>query len=379
MPEIAEVAVIVSQLQSIKKQKLTAVTVLGGKYINNPFNISITFPTILHSVKHLGKTIIFTFDNNEVIIVGLGMTGRFSYDEEKHSHIKFSFDKPLYFVDSRCFGILSSDMSRITSLAPSIINTPHIYQNNIITEEDFITRGKILFSKRNICTVLMDQRSLTSGVGNYMLSEALYIARINPWISFVSDQNLKLLYKALVKIGNTSLNLGGVSVKTYKDVDGNKGSGKNQLSVYMKKYDSFGNSVVQKKGPHGRTIHYVHELQKPEFRVLMSGYRHFNCPVITKLGLMQTIEDDCQMVLLHGNCAGADITASLEAKKLGWKIEVYNADWNKGHSAGPIRNQYMMEQKPDYGLLFLSDNSKGTKNMMRRMDKNDLNYILMKI
>lgn len=69
---------------------------------------------------------------------------------------------------------------------------------------------------------------------------------------------------------------------------------------------------------------------------------------------------------------GADGYAYQIAIEMGIPYIICNADWDKyGNKAGPIRNQAMLEERPDYALAF-HDNlsySKGTKDMVERLKK----------
>ena len=71
--------------------------------------------------------------------------------------------------------------------------------------------------------------------------------------------------------------------------------------------------------------------------------------------------------LVHGACRGADSIAHEVAKEFGWaKIYPCFADWTIGKRAGPMRNQFMLdEHQPDLVIAFHSDlsKSKGTKSM----------------
>jgi hypothetical protein len=74
-------------------------------------------------------------------------------------------------------------------------------------------------------------------------------------------------------------------------------------------------------------------------------------------------------VVIHGAAKGADIIGGEEARRLGFEVEEYPADWSFGRAAGPIRNQVMLEEgKPNLVLAFHSniEESKGTKDMVKR-------------
>lgn len=71
-------------------------------------------------------------------------------------------------------------------------------------------------------------------------------------------------------------------------------------------------------------------------------------------------------VLIHGDADGADFCASLWAAQAGIEESRYPADWKThGKSAGPIRNQQMLEEgKPDLVVAF--PGGRGTADMVRR-------------
>lgn len=72
--------------------------------------------------------------------------------------------------------------------------------------------------------------------------------------------------------------------------------------------------------------------------------------------------------ILHGGARGADRIAGEYARDHGILEEVYPADWTHlGRSAGPIRNQHMLEHgHPDLVLAFPTPYGKGTWDMMFR-------------
>lgn len=75
-----------------------------------------------------------------------------------------------------------------------------------------------------------------------------------------------------------------------------------------------------------------------------------------------------KVVVVHGDCpTGADAMADKIAKQMGFRVEVYPADWNKhGRAAGPIRNQQMVDLGADICLAFVNPESRGTKHCMQR-------------
>lgn len=106
-------------------------------------------------------------------------------------------------------------------------------------------------------------------------------------------------------------------------------------------------------------------------RVLICGdrdYKH-DQKIFDYVQALNPLED----IIIHGNARGADFYASTAAKLFGFAIIGFPAQWNKyGKSAGPIRNQQMLDEgKPDL-IVYFHDNikkSKGTKDMVSRAEK----------
>lgn len=79
-----------------------------------------------------------------------------------------------------------------------------------------------------------------------------------------------------------------------------------------------------------------------------------------------TVDD---VVLIEGEADGADKLSRIIGEAMGYRVERYPAQWDKfGRAAGPIRNQQMLDMKPDSFLAFHHDlsKSKGTADMVRR-------------
>lgn len=83
-------------------------------------------------------------------------------------------------------------------------------------------------------------------------------------------------------------------------------------------------------------------------------------------------------VLVEGGCRGLDLLARAVAEELGFIVHEYKANWAKyGRPAGVIRNQEMIDREHllhepiDLGISFHDDidNSRGTRDMIRRIDK----------
>ncbi len=66
------------------------------------------------------------------------------------------------------------------------------------------------------------------------------------------------------------------------------------------------------------------------------------------------------VVVVHGGARGADYIADVYAKRLGFSVEVHEADWpNFGKAAGYIRNKEMVDAGADVCLAFIRNESNG--------------------
>lgn len=100
-------------------------------------------------------------------------------------------------------------------------------------------------------------------------------------------------------------------------------------------------------------------------------------------------------IIVHGDCpTGADALADKVARKLGFEVRTYPADWEgelaatgSSKAAGPKRNaKILREEHPDktgkpfaFGLAFTEDlaRSRGTKDMTERARKAGVRMVVI--
>jgi hypothetical protein len=103
-------------------------------------------------------------------------------------------------------------------------------------------------------------------------------------------------------------------------------------------------------------------------RLLICGSRYFNDYAVVRKAVSQLPRPP--LVIIHGNCRGADQLGGRVAVDLGIPVLVYHADWDRhGKSAGPKRNQRMLDEgRPDLVLAFLATycESRGTRDMIAK-------------
>lgn len=270
MPETPELAFQRTYIENhIQNKLLTKLNILWGRYKNhgppdNYHKFKRHLPLRCINVQKKGKVLFIYFENNWCVISKLGMSGWWYCigDEPKWKpvtkNIVFEFDrnKELIFSDFRNFGTLTFTQDdkviqqEINKLAPDILQDSTTFRQVISRIHNLSTKSK----ERLLEDILVDQKQIVSGIGNYLKSEVLYDARISPlrkvkdvsmtdWMKiFKSTKKIcKMMYKVLLK----------------QDVALYMGS----MKVYHKEKDPLGNTVKQHLTKAGRMTFWVPTLQ----------------------------------------------------------------------------------------------------------------------
>ncbi len=219
-------------------------------------------------VRCRGKVIVFDFDNDVSAISTLGMSGRWTTLPDKHGALALWCElpptrgmSPVFFVDQRHFGdfrvVDTRDAtSRLDELGWDALQDPGGYGK--------IFSRALKYQKRttSVCEVMLDQ-DVFAGVGNYIRAEAMYRAKIDPWLEWrnVLYTDLTRLCVEVAKVCGESYSRGGATLQTYYTGDGERGDQVDFLEVYGKSHDPHGNPVERKKDKGGRTVWYVPAVQ----------------------------------------------------------------------------------------------------------------------
>lgn len=100
-------------------------------------------------------------------------------------------------------------------------------------------------------------------------------------------------------------------------------------------------------------------------RVLVCGGRDYTDQDAIRRRLAELRDAHPDAVVIHGAAPGADSWAGYIAGTLGLVVEVHSANWAKyGKSAGPIRNQEMLDSGVDLVIAF--PGGRGTQDMVSR-------------
>lgn len=113
-------------------------------------------------------------------------------------------------------------------------------------------------------------------------------------------------------------------------------------------------------------------------KFLFTGSRNWQEVLPVEMVLDGLTSEDSVIV---GDCpSGLDLLVLMYCHNQGISIEVVFADWAQyGLAAGPMRNQAMINQKPNAVFAFHEDikNSKGTKDCIKRAMKANIPVYLM--
>ena len=253
MPELPEVEVVKKSLnRNIKNLTIKKVIIKTKKlrYLINKINLTKLQGKKIINIKRRSKYLIFYFDQKILLLVHLGMTGKFLIKEKnklkktsfhdtiykntsKHNHIIFILNKnkQLIYNDIRKFGFIKTVNSKKLSKNLHLkFLGPEPLSNNFNLN---YFKKRILKRKRKIKDLLMDQK-FVSGLGNIYVNEVLYFSKVNPSknIFKISLHEIKNIIKFTKIVLKKSIKEGGSSIKNFENSDGKVGKYQQKFKVY---------------------------------------------------------------------------------------------------------------------------------------------------
>jgi len=270
MPEGPEVKIIAEGLRKLLDNKILEEVIVNERWRHYPIPpIVVEEPLRVIDVSYRSKKIIFTLlpingeDNFIYLVSRLGMEGKWVLKKGKHSGVELRFNDGLilYYDDTRHFGDINLARNE-RELKFLFRGFGPDYLIDEITEEEWLkTLGQKTVANKEVCIFLLSQKYF-SGVGNYLRSEIMYDARINPrkLIGDLNDQEKLRLLHSTLEIIQLSYEFGGLTISTYWDVYGKKGG--YVPMVYGRNVDDLGNEVKRFKDKDGRMVHYVPNVQE---------------------------------------------------------------------------------------------------------------------
>jgi hypothetical protein len=124
-----------------------------------------------------------------------------------------------------------------------------------------------------------------------------------------------------------------------------------------------------------------------EMRILITGTREDgpHCvkvvEVVSQLWLDMDQPNFAEWTIVHGNCqTGVDSIAETIANVKGMQSEAHPADWERwGKSAGPRRNQEMVDLGADLVLAFPKGASRGTRGCLKMAQEAGLKVVVYEL
>lgn len=203
-----------------------------------------------------------TPDNREIYMVSfLAIHGHWLYKEAKCTRLSFQLeDRTVYYDDQDNKGTIQVYLN-IHELEDAYKNIGLDLLGENININDYkstIRNGRI--KTKTISSFLLEQKYF-SGIGNIYRSEILYYTGIHPLreLQSLTDTDIELIYKTSIYILSFAYKCGGVSVMSYIDPNGTKGT--YSTVIYGKEITTFGHKVSTMI-ENERKIYFAPEIQK---------------------------------------------------------------------------------------------------------------------
>ena len=255
MPELPEVEVVKrSLINKAQNSIIKSVKINDGRlrYKVDKNQIKRIIGLKLKKISRRSKFLLFFFNKDIVMLVHLGMTGKFFFINQKNNKYKTSFyydidedkdkkhdrvifnlsrDQKLIYNDVRKFGFIK------------FLNKINLYKNfhlkhlgpEPLNKKFNFTYFKryIIGRNRTIKDILMDQK-FVSGLGNIYVNEILFFSGIKPTkkIKNLLDKEIKKIVKFTKIILSKAITLGGASIKDFSSINGKKGLFQQHFTVY---------------------------------------------------------------------------------------------------------------------------------------------------
>lgn len=275
MPEGPEVSIISNFLErDFSNEEIAEVSIEpGSRYDQKDTRFDNLVGLTIKSITFKGKKIIFIMNDGSFILSFLGMEGRWntitkSNMNTPHLSIKITFKSgiQLGYWDTRHFGCVehcsdrkSLDTKLLTVGTPWI--SSEMFPISISKDELYKHLQNKRLNKKSIMMFLMDQK-YTSGVGNYIRSDALYYAGISPHrlVNTITKNESDKIFVGVNKVINSSIKNGGHTLRSYVNPSGKQGGyvpvvyGRTVSNIKSEK-------ITKEKDTSGRSIFWVQTAQ----------------------------------------------------------------------------------------------------------------------
>lgn len=272
MPEVPEVALTAQILnKKLKNKELTKIRFISGKYTKKKpkeyEEFKKSLPLKIIKINSHGKFMWFELQNNWFIWNTFGLTGLWSFYKPNFIRAILTINnKKLYYSDQLNYGSFrfSKEVNKkLKTLGPDFL------------KNDF-TLNKITNYDLSIVKLLMDQKKIGSGLGNYLVAEILYKSRLSPYrlgssLTKKEIKNLTYWIKYMTKLAYYDNHIGYMinlenEADKIKKIDYHPSIELNDdtftFDVYRQKEDTYGNKVKADKIIDNRTTYWVPHIQK---------------------------------------------------------------------------------------------------------------------
>ena len=240
----------------------------------------------IKKIERKSKFLLFFLNKNFIMMVHLGMTGKFFFVDRKNTKLKTSFyynidykkeqkydrvefilnkNQKLIYNDVRKFGFIKllsnkkfKDNFHLKHLGPEPLKNTF----NFTYFKNYI-KGR----SRVIKDILMDQK-FVSGLGNIYANEILFLSKVKPSrkVKNLKEFELKKIIKLTKEVLKNAIELGGSSIKDFSSSNGKKGSFQQYFNVYGKKGATCSNttckSIIVKSSISNRSTFFCDNCQK---------------------------------------------------------------------------------------------------------------------
>ena len=186
-----------------------------------------------------GKIVLIGLDDDRVIVVKLGMTGRLlpfptaprGASRPTHPAVRFHFHGGgvLVFDDTRRFGTVecltpSEWAERSERMGPEPLDATYSAGD---------LQGALQASRSPVRSWLLDQRRV-AGVGNIYANEALYLAGVHPRTRAcdLTQPEAGSLHRSIRRVLRDAIRAGGTTIRDYRTANGEEGQYARRLLVY---------------------------------------------------------------------------------------------------------------------------------------------------
>ena len=245
MPELPEVETIMRGLEPVLVSARFEHVSLKRSGLRYPFPedfvTRLENQTVL-SVKRRAKYMLASLSSGEVLLIHLGMSGRFLVEREhfssdalerRHDHVIFHMSNGLTisYRDPRRFGFM--DICPLSGISEN----RHLCNLGIEPLDDDLN-GKLLMSllqnkKMPLKTALLNQQ-IIAGLGNIYVCEALHQSRLHPekGAATLTEEEADRLVEKIKSVLRQALEAGGSTLKDYAQTNGASGYFQHHFSVY---------------------------------------------------------------------------------------------------------------------------------------------------